>query len=35
VKGTTTFDAGLINPDNTKRPGYTVVQKRKAGRCHK
>ena len=30
-----TFDAGLINPDNTKRPGYAVVQKRKAGRCHK
>ena len=30
-----TFDAGLINPDNTIRPGYTVVQKRKAGRCHK
>lgn len=30
-----TFDAGLINPNNTRRPGYKVVQKRKAGRCHK
>ncbi|MEP6954499.1 MAG: glycosyl hydrolase [Solirubrobacteraceae bacterium] len=29
------FDAGLINPDGSKRPGYTVVQKRKARRCHK
>ncbi|MGZ4270864.1 MAG: glycosyl hydrolase [Solirubrobacteraceae bacterium] len=29
------FDAGLINPDGTKRPGYTVVQKRKARACHK
>jgi hypothetical protein len=29
------FDAGLINPNNTKRPGYDVVRKRKAGRCHK
>ena len=29
------FDAGLINVDGSKRPGYTVVQKRKAGRCHK
>ena len=32
---TARFDAGLINPDGTKRPGYTVVQKRKAARCHK
>jgi hypothetical protein len=30
-----TFDAGLISPDNSKRPGYRVVQKRRAGRCHK
>jgi hypothetical protein len=29
------FDAGLINPNNTKRPGYDVVKKRKARRCHK
>jgi hypothetical protein len=28
------FDAGLINTDNTKRKGYTVVQKRQSGRCH-
>jgi hypothetical protein len=27
------FDAGLINPDNTKRPGYTVVQKRQSATC--
>jgi len=32
---TTRFDAGLINPDGSKRPGYTVVQKRKARACHK
>jgi hypothetical protein len=32
---TARFDAGLINPDGTKRPGYTVVQKRKARACHK
>ena len=32
---TTTFDAGLINPDDTPRPGYNVVKKRKAGPCHK
>jgi hypothetical protein len=31
---TAQFDAGLINPDQTKRPGYTVVQQRKAARCH-
>jgi hypothetical protein len=29
------FDAGLINPDGTQRPGYAVVKARKAGRCHK
>ena len=29
------FDAGLINPDNTKRPGYDVVRKRKARPCKK
>jgi hypothetical protein len=29
------FDAGLINPNNTKRPGYDVVKKRKARRCKK
>src|SRR3954462_3413842 len=29
------FDSGLINTNNTKRPGWTVVQKRKARRCHK
>ena len=29
------FDAGLINPDQTTRPGYDVVKRRKAGRCHK
>ena len=28
------FDAGLIDPKSKKRPGYTVVQKRKARRCH-
>ncbi len=28
-----TFDAGLINADNTKRPGYTVVQKRQRAKC--
>ena len=27
------FDAGLINPDNTVRPGYAVVQKRSATGC--
>jgi hypothetical protein len=30
-----TFDSGLINADGTIRPGYTVVQKRQAGRCKK
>jgi hypothetical protein len=29
------FDAGLITLDNQKRPGWTVVKNRKAGRCHK
>jgi hypothetical protein len=29
------FDAGLINSNNTKRPGYDVVRKRKASKCHK
>ena len=29
------FDAGLINPDNTLRPGYDVVKTRKARSCHK
>jgi hypothetical protein len=30
-----TFDAGLISVDGTKRPGYDVVKKRKARKCHK
>ena len=29
------FDAGLINPDNSTRPGYDVVKSRKARSCHK
>ena len=29
------FDAGLINTDGSKRPGWNVVKRRKAGRCHK
>jgi hypothetical protein len=29
------FDAGLINPDGSKRPGWNVVKKRQSGRCHK
>jgi hypothetical protein len=29
------FDAGLINPDGTTRPGYAVVKSRKARSCHK
>jgi hypothetical protein len=29
------FDAGLINPDNSLRPGYTVVKQRKSRACHK
>ena len=32
---TARFDAGLINPDNTTRPGYDVVKSRKARACHK
>jgi hypothetical protein len=32
---TARFDAGLINPDNTLRPGYSVVEHRKASACHK
>jgi Glycosyl hydrolase catalytic core len=32
---TATFDAGLINPDGTTRPGYDVVKSRKARACHK
>jgi hypothetical protein len=31
---TNDFDAGLINTDNTKRLGYTVVQKRQSATCH-
>jgi len=29
------FDAGLVNPDGSKRPGWDVVKKRQSGRCHK
>jgi hypothetical protein len=29
------FDAGLINPDGTPRPGYNVVKNRTARACHK
>jgi len=29
------FDAGLLNATGAKRPGYDVVRKRKARRCHK
>ena len=29
------FDAGLINPDGSPRPGYDVVKSRKARSCHK
>jgi hypothetical protein len=32
---TATFDAGLINPDQSLRPGYNVVKSRKARSCHK
>jgi hypothetical protein len=28
------FDAGLINPDNTIRQGYTVVKNRTSATCH-
>lgn len=29
------FDAGLINPDGSPRPGYAIVQHRQSGRCHR
>ena len=29
------FDAGLINPDGSKRPGYTVVQRKRARSCRR
>src|SRR3954470_1649214 len=29
------FDSGLVNPDGSKRPGWTVVQRRKARACKK
>ena len=29
------FDAGLINPDGTRRPGYAVVQGRRARSCRR
>ena len=32
---TADFDAGLINPDGSQRPGYDVVKTRKARSCHK
>ena len=32
---TADFDAGLINPDQTLRPGYDIVKARKARSCHK
>jgi hypothetical protein len=32
---TARFDAGLINPDGSTRPGYDVVKNRKARSCHK
>ena len=32
---TAQFDAGLINPDQTVRPGYSVVKSKKASACHK
>jgi hypothetical protein len=32
---TARFDAGLINPDGTTRPGYDVVKNRKARSCRK
>jgi hypothetical protein len=32
---TAEFDAGLINPDQSLRPGYSVVKSRKARSCHK
>jgi len=32
---TVSMIAGLINPDGSPRPGYTVVKSRKARSCHK
>jgi hypothetical protein len=32
---TAQFDAGLINPDGSTRPGYSAVKNRKARACHK
>jgi hypothetical protein len=32
---TASFDAGLINPDNSLRPGYTMVKQRQARKCHR
>jgi hypothetical protein len=29
------FDAGLVTPTGARRPGWTVVQKRRASACHK
>jgi hypothetical protein len=29
------FDAGLINPNGTKRPGYNVVLRKQARSCHR
>jgi hypothetical protein len=29
------FDAGLINPDGSKRPGYSVVQRKRARSCRR
>jgi hypothetical protein len=29
------FDAGLINTDGSKRPGWDVVKKRRSGPCHR
>jgi len=29
------FDAGLINPDGSKRPGWNIVKRRKSGPCHR
>jgi hypothetical protein len=29
------FDSGLVNPDGSKRPGWDIVKRRKAGACKK
>jgi hypothetical protein len=29
------FDAGLINPDGSKRPGYNVVLHKQRRSCHR